>query len=191
MKKFYLIHGFEGMPNGGFFPWLMSELFKKSNSFAVALEMPNPQDPVVSEWVGKIKDEVGEPTLYKYLIGHSLGVPAVLRYLEMLEDNQKIGAVFLVAGFTNKLEESDSSSNIRKIDNFLEKPFNFEHIKKVCNKFYLIHGDQDTLVPVSNAKLLGEKLGVVPLIIKGAGHFKTSMVFELPELLDIILKEIK
>lgn len=191
MKKFYLIHGFESLPNRGFLPWLMSELFKKTQSFAVALEMPNPDFPVVSDWVKKIKKKIKKPNENVYLVGHSLGVSTILRYLETLKRNQKIGGVFLVSGFIDKLDNSNSNSNLRKIDNFFEKPFNFENIKKVCNKFYLIHGDQDTVVPISNAEFLGKKLGVTPLIIKGSRHFPSSKVFELPELLEIILKETK
>jgi predicted alpha/beta hydrolase family esterase len=191
MKKFYLIHGFESLPNRGFFPWLMHNLFTKMKACATALEMPNPEDPIVSEWVEKIRSEVKKPNLEKYLVGHSLGVPAILRYLETIPEGEKIGAVFLVAGFMDKLDESEKEPTIRKIDNFVTGPFNFEHIKKVCGKFFVIHGDNDTVVPIFMAQKLAKELEISPLIIKGAGHFQSSKVFELPELLDLTLKEIK
>ena len=191
MKKFYLIHGFESLPNRGFMPWLMHNIFIKMKASAVSLEMPNPENPIASEWVEKIKNEVGEPSLEKYLVGHSLGVPAILRYLETIPEDKKIGGVFLVAGFIDKLEQSEKESSIRKIDNFLEEPFNFEHIKKVCDRFFMIHGDNDTTVPISMAQKLGEKLEIEPLVVKGAGHFQSSKIFELPELLELILKEVK
>lgn len=191
MKKFYLIHGFESLPNRGFFPWLMHNLFTKIGVCATALEMPSPENPMVSEWVEKIKSEVKEPNLDKYLVGHSLGAPAILRYLETLQEKERIGAVFLVAGFSDKLDKSNLDSDIRKIDNFFEKSFDFDHIKKVCAKFYMIHGDLDELVPISYAQDLSEKLGVDLIVVKGAGHFSSSKVFELPEILDLILKEIK
>lgn len=191
MKKFYLIHGFESCPNRGFFPWLMGMLFKEAKAFALSLEMPSPATPIASQWVEKIAQELGDPNLDKYLVGHSLGVPAILRYLETLPEDSKIGGVFLVAGFINKLDESDGNSDFRKVDNFVEKPFDFEHIKKVCNKFYVIHGENDPVVPIMFAKILTEKLNIKPVIINGAEHFYSSRIFELPELLDIILKEIK
>src|ERR1035437_9151304 len=106
MNKFYLIHGFEAWPNGGWRPWLMRELYKVK-IFAMALEMPNPKAPKMTEWVEKIKEEVGEPNLDKYLVGHSLGVPAILRYLESLPEGSKIDGAFLVSGPIEKLEVSN------------------------------------------------------------------------------------
>src|SRR3990167_7996265 len=131
MKKFYLIHGFESMPNRGFLPWLMSQLFQRARYFAVALEMPNPEKPKVVEWIQKITQELGEPNWNKYLIGHSLGVPAILRYLESLPEKSKIGGVFLVAGFADKINDSVVSLVVHsRISSFIEKPFDFKHIKK-------------------------------------------------------------
>lgn len=190
MKKVFIVHGFESLPNRGFYPWLMSEIFKKSKNFAVSLEMPNPNFPVCSEWISKINNEVVNPNQNTYLVGHSLGVPAILRYLETLHEGQKIGGVFLVAGFVSKLDQPDPDSNIRKIDNFLEKPFDFNHIKKVCDVFHIIHGSDDNVVPISNAEFLAEQLDTTVFVIKGAGHFPSSKVFEIPELLEIILKEL-
>lgn len=192
MKKVYLIHGFESWPNRGFLPWLMSELFKRAKIFAVSLEMPCPELPLVGEWVKKINEEIKEPDQNKYLVGHSLGVPAILRYLESLQVGEKIGAVFLVAGFSNPLnvDHPDSDSDFRKFDNFFEKPFNFEYIKERCGKFYIIHGDKDHIVPINEAEILNKELGAQLLILEGAGHFQSSKVFELPELLELILKEV-
>lgn len=190
MKKFYLIHGFESWPNRGFLPWLMSELFKKAQIFAVSLEMPRPELPSVQEWVKKIQNEVNEPDQNKYLVGHSLGVPAILRYIESIPSGKKIKVAFLVAGFSNPLNVDDPNSDFRKIDNFVSKPFDFLSIKEKCEKFYVIHGAEDTVVPIAEAEILKEALGAQLLIIESAGHFQSSKVFELPELLQLILKEI-
>ena len=44
MKKVFIVHGFEGEPNGGWRPWLMGELAKK-DIYACALPMPIPSSP--------------------------------------------------------------------------------------------------------------------------------------------------
>jgi len=45
MKKVFIIHGFEGSPNGGWRPWLMAEL-EQHDVYACALSMPNPDNPL-------------------------------------------------------------------------------------------------------------------------------------------------
>ncbi len=72
MKKVFIIHGFEGSPNGGWRPWIMAELEKK-DIYACALSMPDPENPLCSEWVAEIQRHVqrnkGDEI---YLVGHSL-----------------------------------------------------------------------------------------------------------------------
>ena len=83
MKRVIIIHGYRGKPETNWKPWLKSEL--ESNGFAVEVPaMPNTDRPTVSEWINKITEVVGEPSLNTYLIGHSLGCIAILRYLESL-----------------------------------------------------------------------------------------------------------
>lgn len=57
MKKVFLIHGFQGSPNGGWRPWLMAEL-KKQDVYACALSMPDPENPVCAEWVLEISRHI-------------------------------------------------------------------------------------------------------------------------------------
>ena len=49
MKKVFMIHGYEGKPNGGWQPWLMGELAKE-NIWACALSMPSPNKPEKNEY---------------------------------------------------------------------------------------------------------------------------------------------
>ena len=191
MKKFYLIHGFEAMPNGGWRPWLMRQLYKVK-VFALALEMPNPWAPIMTDWVSKIKQEVGKINEDKYLVGHSLGVPAILRYLESVPEDKKFGGAFLVSGPFEKLDIENKSSRIRPIDNFFETSFNFEHIKKVCSNFYTIHRDNDPAVPFSHAEIFSKELNAPITKILNGGHLGDHDGFpELPQLLDLILENIK
>jgi predicted alpha/beta hydrolase family esterase len=179
MKKVFIIHGFEGTPNGGWRPWLMAEL-EKEGIYACALPMPNPGEPLCVEWVGEIaracrtsgRDEI-------WLVGHSLGAPAILRYLESADRQPVCGAV-LVSG------PSEKNKN-RKIDSFLETEFNFPRILESCKEWTVIQGDNDPNVPMSNAEYLAEQLSAELLVVPNGGHLNGSAGwFQLPQALDAL-----
>ena len=97
MKKVFIVHGFEGSPNGGWRPWLMGEL-EKHDIYACALSMPSPENPRLSEWTEEIKRHVDRNAKDDiYLVGHSLGVPAILHFIEKDSSGKVIGVV-LVSG---------------------------------------------------------------------------------------------
>lgn len=167
MKKVLIIHGFEGMPNGGWRPWLMGEL-EKLDVYACALPMPAPDKPVLSEWVGEIARQIPAGSRDEFfLVGHSLGVPAILRYLEQSPHGAKIEGALLVSGFT-------SDVGIKEIVSFVEAPFDFATIKKKAGRFAVIHGSEDDYVPLEFAESLARDLGVELTVIPGAGHFTGS-----------------
>lgn len=183
MKKVFIVHGFEGAPNGSWKSWLMVELDKK-NVYAFSLAMPKPEKPIAKEWVDEIaryfeqgkNDEI-------YLVGHSLGVPAILLYLEKAK--RTIAGAVLVSGPIEK------NAN-RKIDDFLRRPFNFRKIKSNCKKFTIIHGDNDPYVPVQNARDLAKAVGGDLIIVKNGQHLNGSAgYFTLPECLEVLMRAMK
>ncbi len=179
MKKVFIIHGFEGMPNGAWRGWLMQEL-EKEDVYACALPMPTPEAPIQQEWVDEISRAVEmNPTDDIYLVGHSLGSTAILRYLEKVE--AKIKGVVLVSGPIIKTMN-------RKIDNFLETPFDFETIKTKTEKFVVIHGDNDPYVPmVDHGDICSKALNAQYIVIKNGGHLNGSAGYHiLPECLEAL-----
>jgi uncharacterized protein len=187
MKRVFIIHGFEGLPNGGWRPWLMGKL-SKDKIYACALPMPNPYDPKKDEWVKAIADAVGEPTEEIFLVGHSLGVPAILRYLESIPKNKKIGGAVLVSG-PYKPIILPSNPNIYKIEHFINYPFDFDKIKDTCSRFTVIHGDNDDVVPFSHAEYFSENLKCNIYSVKNGKHLSGGAGwFELPEALQAVLK---
>lgn len=78
--------------------------------------MPTPEKPIWSEWVKEIGRHVEQNKKDQiYLVGHSLGVPAILRYLERTKSKNVKGAV-LVSGPIYKTKK-------KAINNFFKNVF--------------------------------------------------------------------
>jgi len=188
MKKVFIIHGYGSRPNGGWRPWLMAELDKK-DVYACALSMPSPEKPIRSEWVEEIARNVernkGDEI---YLVGHSLGVPAILRYLEQSPKTLNIAGVVLVSGRCILNEENED----KQIEDFLKGGFDYQMIKLKTKKFVIIHGDNDPVVPVSNAMTLSKELNGELIIIKNGQHLNGSAGWtSLPQCLEALDKMMK
>lgn len=178
MKNAVIVHGWGGNSQGNWFPWLANELRKKSFEVTVP-DFPDSYYPDLSTWLDFFKNtvKVDNNTI---LIGHSLGVAFILRFLEQLED-KKIKAAYLVAGF-------DKSLGIEEIENFVNKPFDFEKIKTVCNSFTVINSDDDPYIPLHIGKELAENLDTKLIIENNGNHLQNpSGLFSYPELLEKIL----
>ena len=182
MKKVFIIHGFEGMPNGGWRPWLMSEL-EKLGVYACSLSMPTPEKPIESEWVAEISRHIlpESPDDY-YLVGHSLGAPVILRYLESAAPEIQIRGAVLTASPLDNV-------GIEGIKDFFKTPFDFQTIKKKSSHFAVIHGDDDDVVPVGHAEMMAEELDAELVIVPSGGHLTGSDGwYQLPQALESLRK---
>jgi hypothetical protein len=181
MVKVFIVHGFEGSPNGGWRPWLMGEL-EKRDIYACALPMPSPEAPVLADWTTEISRQVERNADDEiYLVGHSLGVPAVLRYAATMPAGRRLAGTVLVSGPIEPVVNP-------KIEGFLKPPFDFAALKPKLGKCAVIHGDDDPLVPLAHAERLSAALGAKLVVVKGGGHLNGSAGwFTLPPCLDEIL----
>lgn len=179
VKNAVIIHGWGANSKENWFPWLKVELEKKVFGVTVP-DFPNSQNPNLSEWINYFKNEV-KPGNETILIGHSLGVAFILRFLEQLGEGKKIKASFLVAGFERSL-------NITEIENFVNKPFNWEEIKDSCDKFIVISSDNDPYIPLTIGEDLAEKLNTKVIIEHNGGHLTNpSGMLSYPKLLELIV----
>ena len=186
MKKVFMVHGYNGEPNGGWRPWLMGEL-EKHDIYACALPMPTPDHPIKDEWVKTINDVVKNPTEEIFLVGHSLGVPAILHYIETLDKNSKIGGAVLVSGPIFEVKRD----GYEDVNSFLNIPFDFDHIKNICNNFIVIHGDNDKMVNFSEGEYLSQKLSCSLIPIPNGGHLGGhDGKYQFSEVLESLLKMI-
>lgn len=144
--------------------------------------MPTPENPICSDWVDEISRHIARNSGNEiYLIDHSLGAPAILRYLESAQAKQISGAVLI--------SSPSEKNNNRKIDSFLDKNFDFEKIKSKCKAFSIIHGDNDLNIPLDNAKFLSQNINGELIIVEKGGHLNGSAGwFKLPQCLESLNK---
>lgn len=185
-KRVFIVHGWEGYPGEGWFPWLKSELEKGGFEVTVPA-MPNTAEPEIKAWVGRLKKMVGQPDENTYLVGHSMGVQTILHYLESI-NGKKVGGVVLVAGFFN-LVELDDEEDEAVARPWLETPIDCEVVKKATANITAIFSDNDKWVPLQeNKKLFEERLGAKTIVQRGRGHFSGSdNIKELPVVLETLL----
>ncbi|MEK7531450.1 MAG: alpha/beta hydrolase, partial [Patescibacteria group bacterium] len=80
------------------FPWLKTELEK--NGFQVHVPaMPESAEPKIEAWVSHLSKIVGDVDKNTYFVGHSIGCQTILRYLETLPADKKVGGATFVAGW--------------------------------------------------------------------------------------------
>ncbi len=187
MKKVYIIHGWEGFPENHWFPWLRKKLEEKGFEVIIP-EMPNPEEPDIKEWVGKLQAIVKDINGKTYFIGHSIGCQAIMRFLETLPVGSKVRGIIFVAGFFNlPYLETDEEKEIAKP--WLETPINTEKIKELTKNIIAIFSDDDPEVALSDSKLFKERLNAEIIVERGKRHFTSGAgVTELPIVLDKLLE---
>ncbi len=185
-QRVFIIHGWVGDPDRHWYPWLKRELESKGIEVTVPA-MPNSANPKLEEWLNLMNKSIGVPDEQTYLVGHSLGVVTILRYLEALLGSQKVAGLVLVAGFV------EHERYYKVFKNFLDWPLDYEKIKLTVNKKIIaVHSDNDPFIPMKNAEMLRDNLGAELIIVPHAWHFDESDgCTELPAARDALLNMMK
>ncbi|MFH1427797.1 MAG: alpha/beta hydrolase [Patescibacteria group bacterium] len=173
-KKIYIIHGWDGYPEEGCFPWLKKELERRGYDVFIPL-MPEPEKPKISTWVAYLSQIIKKPDINTYLLGHSIGAQAILRYLESLDRDVKINGAVFIAGWVHLTELAlETTEDIKIAKPWLKTPLNWDKIRSHTNNFIAIFSDNDKLVPLSDSNIFKDKLGAKIIIEHNKGHFSDS-----------------
>jgi uncharacterized protein len=161
MKRALIIHGWE---SGSTEHWYQEEkkALEAMGYEVVVPDMPNSFHPDKDDWVQIITDFA--PDKESVLIGHSLGAPTILRYLEKTE--QKIGTAVLVAGFASDLGFNET----RK---FVVDTFDWEKIRNNADKFVVLNQIDDPWVPLAIGQKMADNLEEELVKVTGNNHFDT------------------
>lgn len=187
MKRVFVVHGWGGHPEEGWFPWLKKELENKGCEVFVPA-MPNPAEPKIETWVPFLSQLVGIPDANTFFVGHSIGCQTIIRYLETLPEDVKIGGAVFVAGWYN-LRNLETEKEKRIAGPWVNTPRNDEKIKKAVNQAVAIFSDNDPFVLPGNQESWKEKIGAKIIVEHNKGHFSGSDgVSTLPSALDAVLK---
>lgn len=181
MKKVFIIHGWGGSSEVNWFPWMKEEL-EKLNIQVEVLTMPNSLNPQLEEWLDFMREKIVQPSEEIFLVGHSLGCITILRYLESLGENEKVGGIILVAGFSRSI-------GIPELENFFVCPLDYEKVKRSVISKIFINSDNDPYVPLEEGKIMEEKLDGKLVIMHKAYHLSEGNgFFTFPTGLEELLK---
>lgn len=191
-KRVFIIHGWGGSPDDDWLPWLRKMLVERKLEVHVP-EMPDSFHPHISKWVPYLSEVVGKVDKDTYLVGHSIGCQAILRYLESLDGSTKIGGAVFVAGWFHLNEGSVATEEDKRIaDEWIESKIDFEKVKKHLDRSVALFSDNDPDVPLAESKTFEKELGSRIIIHPKRGHFTAADgVTELHVALNEILKMAK
>ncbi len=183
MRKVYLIHGWGGSSEGGWFDWLKQELPKKS--FEVeSFDMPNTDEPKIEEWVRYLEEKInpGEIDEKTYFVGHSIGCQTIMRFLEKLHKHKRIAGCVFVAGWFDLINLEPEEMEIAHP--WINSEIHFERILDHCNNFLALFSDDDPYVHLDEIEKFKKNLDAKIIIKHNKKHFND--VKEIPEILEFI-----
>lgn len=187
-KRAFIIHGWQGYPEEGWFPWLKKELEQRGWEVIVPA-MPRPESPDIHAWVETLAQLVETPDTNTILIGHSIGCQTIMRYLEALPETALIrGTIFVAGWFTLTNLETDDEKMIAQP--WIEEPLDFNKIRAKMGHCSVILSDNDLWVPFEETKEMFEKNMNATVIVEHAkGHLSGGDgITILPSVLDEFLK---
>lgn len=163
--RVFIVHGYTAAPDRHWFPWLKSRMETAHGALVKVPAMPTPDTPCPKAWHRHLQDVIGTADDHTYLIGHSLGSVAVLRYAAGLAAGTTLGGIILVAGFNAPLP------TLPALDGFMAEPADLRPVITVSPKRAIIHSDNDAIVPPAFTADLAAALGVAADVVPNGGHF--------------------
>lgn len=187
MKRVVIVHGWDGTPEEGWFPWLKKEL--EVNGFQVTIpQLPDAEIPSIEKWVPALAATVGGVDGDTYFVGHSMGCQTIARYLEGLDDSVSVGGVVYVAGFFDSLTLGEDEEE-KVWGAWKNIPIDLSRVHTRAPQSVAIFSDDDPYVPLDNQNDFKDRLGSHIIVEHGMGHFSGSTgCLELPVVLESVLK---
>jgi len=187
-KRVFIVHGWDGYPEEGWFPWLKRELEAKGFTVLVP-QLPEPSQPRIHTWVPALAQTVGTADTECYFVGHSMGCQTIARYLATLPAGMQVGGAVFVAGFFKHLSGLENDPEVVATDkHWLETPIDLDNVKSHLINSVAIFSDNDPFVPLDNQADFTQRLGSTVITERGMGHFSGSDgVTKLPVALQSIL----
>jgi predicted alpha/beta hydrolase family esterase len=143
--------------------------------------MPDSKHPIQNVWIDYLNENIKDVDEDTFFVGHSLGGISILRYLEGLPEDTRVGGIVLVASFALPVGYSYP-------DGFCQSDVDFIKIKKIISdRVVMIHSDNDKYVLNETGRHLHKNLGGKFVIIHRGGHLTSDDGYiEFPEVLEAL-----
>lgn len=182
-KGVILVPGFGANPNSDWFPWLSRSIVGEMGIPVTTVKMPTPKIPRLPKWLSALKTQSGTIDRDTYFIAHSLGCVTLLRFIESLPDDVRIGGIILVSCFDEPLRL------LPIVNSFTAVRLDYGAIVRHVGKALVISSTSDILVPMRLSEKVRDSIGADYLRIPDAGHFSSfDGYIEFPQLFDAFKK---
>jgi len=166
MKRIIFIHGYTSSSKNKKYRIIAKDLNKLGIKYSIP-QLPGGEYPHSKDWLEIIDREVKKSNLPVILVGHSLGTRAALLYLDQF--NKSVDTVILIAAFDNDYKKNAGRKDEHYSD-FFEYSIDIKRIKKLANKFIVVHSRDDNDITYSQGEKISSELGAELISIDGAGH---------------------
>lgn len=187
--RVFVVHGWDGFPDEGWFPWLKAKLEAKGFEVHVP-QLPDAGTPQISIWVPALAKAVGRPDEQTFFVGHSMGCQTIARYLETLPIGLVVGGAVFVAGFFKRLTNLEDDPAVRSIArSWLSAPIDLAKVRLHLRSSVAIFSDDDPWVPLDNQADFCDVLGSEIVVEHAMKHFSGSTgTVKLPAVREAILR---
>ena len=175
--KIFIIHGYQSSPEQHWFPWL-AEKIKQMGSQCEIVNLQDSDQPDFATWRQNLEAQVHPLNEQTIIIAHSLGCISVLDYLSEALNGRLIKAIFMVAGFNEKL------TALPELNQFVQQAkLNDALLRFRIQQRYSLFSCNDPFVPAPLSIRFGQLLNAQMIEVKKAGHFMQSDgLSEFPQL---------
>ena len=177
LMKVFIIHGYQSSPEQHWFPWLATKI-EQMGSQCEIVHLKGSDQPNFATWRQNLEAQVHPLNEQTIIVAHSLGCISVLDYLSEALNGRLIKAIFMVAGFNEKL------TALPELNQFVQQAkLNDALLRFRIQQRYSLFSCNDPFVPAPLSIRFGQLLNAQMIEVKKAGHFMQSDgLSEFPQL---------
>jgi len=181
-KSVYIVHGYSAGPSDHWFEWLRRKVESRGGTARV-VELPNSSNPEAEAWRQALTEQIEPLGRDAFIVAHSLGSIATLRFLD-LREGAELGGLILVSGFEDELP------SLPELDAFMtSRNFNPENVRSMVEKIIVFSSTDDVIVDPELSRKLARSLKAEFQVVEGGGHFLASDGYtSFPELWDTLVR---
>ena len=177
LMKVFIIHGYQSSPEQHWFPWLATKI-EQMGSQCEIVHLQGSDQPDFATWRQNLEAQVHPLNEQTIIVAHSLGCISVLDYLSEALNGRIIKAIFMIAGFNEKL------TALPELNQFVQQAkLNDALLRFRIQQRYSLFSCNDPFVPAPLSIRFGQLLNAQMIEVKKAGHFMQSDgLSEFPQL---------